>query len=164
MALAVTINVQCVDSKNKASSTRIRVPTGFSIPQYIEAAQAILQLVANLQVGMITGATLTFSIDLSGLSLKTVANVLADVSQKGYFSFTSAVTGFFKRFAIPTFSEDLVAVGSDAIDTTDTDVAAFVAAMENGIVVTGGTISPTTERAHYLVALIDAREVFRRSR
>lgn len=164
MALAVTVNIQVQDSKGKTSGTKIRVPTGFSIAQYIEFAQAIMQLIANMQVGVITGGSISFGLDLSGLGLKTVANVLADTAQKGYFSFASAVTGFFKKLRIPTFREDLVSVGSDAIDTTSTEVAAFVAAMENGIVVTGGTISPCTERVQDLVALTDAREVFRRKR
>jgi hypothetical protein len=164
MALAVTINIQCADSKGKTSGTKIRIPIGFTIPQYIEFGQAIMQLIANLQVGVITRGSITFGLDLSGLGLKTVANVLSDTAQKGYFSFVSAATGFFKKLRIPTFREDLVAVGSDAIDTTDTDVAAFIAAMENGIAVTGGTVSPCTDRVQDLVALTDARETFRRKR
>lgn len=164
MALAVTLNVQVADSKGKTSGTKIRVPTGFSIAQYIEFGQAMLQLIANMQVGVITGASISFGIDLSGLGLKAVANVLSDTAQKGYFSFASAVTGFFKRLRIPTFREDLVAVGSDSVDVTAPEVIAFVTAMENGIVVTGGTVSPSTERVQDLVALTDAREVFRRKR
>lgn len=164
MALAVTLRVQVQDSKGKASFTKIRVPTGFSIPNYIEFAQGMLQLIANMQVGVITSASITFALDLTGLGLKVIAGVLSDTAQKGYFAFASAVTGFFKRFRVPTFREDLVAVGSDAIDTSAPEVAAFVAAMESGIVVTGGTIAPVTEREQDLVALTDAREVFRRKR
>jgi len=36
--------------------------------------------------------------------------------------------------------------------------------MENGIVVTGGTIQPTDERVHDIASLSEAREVFRRKR
>lgn len=164
MALAVTIRLQVVDSKGKTSFTKVRVPTGFSIPQYVEFAQGIAQLIGDLSVGSITSASLTFGVDLGGLGLKAVANVLADTAQKGYFAFASAVTGFFKRLRIPTFDEGKIAVGSDAISTSDPDVAAFITAMESGIVVTGGTVAPTTEREQDLVALTDAREVFRKKR
>lgn len=162
MAVAVSLRFQVVDSKGKSSFTKIRIPTGLTIPQYIEAGQAFGQLITNMQAGSITSVSATFAIDLSALGLKAAANSLADVAQKGYFAFSSAATKFFKRLRIPTFNEGLVAVGSDAIDTSDPAVAAFATAMTNGIVTAGGTIQPTTDRVQDLVALTDAREQFRK--
>jgi hypothetical protein len=164
MALAVAVRFDFIDNKGKTSFTKIRVPNGFSIPQYTEFGLAMGQLVSNVSACRITSSSVTFSLSLSGLALKVVANVLADTAQKGYFAFLSAVNGFFKRVRIPTFDETKTNEASDTIDTLDADVAAFVAAMENGIVVTGGTIQPSTERMQDLVSLSDTREVFRRKR
>jgi len=164
MALAVTVRYDFVDEKNKTSFTKIRVPTGFSIAQYVEFGIAMAQFVANISSCTITGGSITFGIDLSGLGLKTAANSLADIAQKAYFAFNSAVTGFKKRLRIPTFDEAKVNAGTDSIDTVDAAVAAFTTAMTNGIVVTGGTIQPSTERGQDLTSLSEAREVFRRHR
>jgi len=164
MALAVAVRFDFIYAKGKTSFTKIRVPTGFTIAQYQEYGEAKAQLISNISSCRITNASLTFSIALGGLSLKTVAAAVADVSQKGYFAFASAVNGFFKRFRIPTFDEARVNANSDTIDTIHASVAAFQAAMENGIVVTGGTIQPTTERVQSIVSLSDAREVFRKRR
>lgn len=163
MALAVAIRIDFIDDKGDTSFTKIRVPVGNTIAQYQEFAVAFCQFVANASACQITGASVTFGIDLSGLGLKAAAASVADVFQKGYFAFTSAASGFFKRFRIPTFSETKVSAGSDNINTVDADVAAFIAANTNGIAVTGPlTIQPMTERGHDLTALSEAREVFRK--
>lgn len=160
MALAVSVRFDFLDDKGKTSFTKLRVPTGFSIAQYAEFGIAMGQFIANISSCQVTNGSVTFGIDLSGLGMKTVAGVLADVAQKGYFAFASAVTGFKKRLRIPTFDEAKTVAGSDGIDTVDAGVAAFTTAMTNGIVVTAGTIQPSTERGQDLTALSDAREVF----
>lgn len=164
MALAIAVRFDFQDEKGKTSFTKIRVPTTLSIGQVTQFAVAIAQLISNISQCQITNVSTTFAIDLSSLTLKAGATALADIAQKGYFAFSSTITGFFKRLRIPTFDETKVNAGSDTIDTVDADVAAFVAAMEDGIAVTGGTIQPCTERMQELSALSEAREVFRRKR
>jgi hypothetical protein len=164
MALAVTVRFDFVDGKNKTSFTKIRVPNGFSIAQYGEFARAMGQLMSNISKARVTSSSITFSVPLDGLSLKLVASIFSDVAQKGYFAFSTLVSGFAKRLRLPTFDETKISVGSDSVDTADLAVAAFIAAMENGIVVTGGTISPCDERQNNIQSLIEAREVFRRKR
>lgn len=160
MPLAVSIRFSFVDNKGKTSFTKINVPNGFSIANYIEFGQGMAQLLTNISEGQITGASATFNMDLSGAGLKSVASGLADAGQKAFFIFRSAVTGFTKRMFVPTLSELKVVAGSDDIDQADLDVAAFITAMEDGIVVTGGTISPTDSRAQDLVAVSSAKENF----
>lgn len=164
MALAVSFRFDFIDVKGKTTFTKMRTPSTFSIAQYTEFAVAMGQIICNMIAVRLTGISATFTLDLSGLSLKAAATSVADVFQKGYFSFNSASTGFRKRLRIPTFDESKVGLGSDNIDTLDAAVAAFDAAMTNGIVVTGGTIQPVTERGHDLVSLNEAREVFQRHR
>lgn len=160
MALAVSVRFSFVDAKGKTSFTKVSVPTGFSIADYVEFAQDMSQLLANITEGQLTGASVTFGLDLSGLGLKAVASGLADAGQKAFFIFRSAVTGFRKRLSIPTLSELKVVAGSDDIDQADVDVAAFITAMEDGVVVTLGTIAPTDSRAQDLVAVSSAKETF----
>lgn len=160
MALAVSVRFSFVDAKGKTSFTKVNVPTGFTIANYIEFGQDFAQLLTNISEGQITGASATFALSLSGLGLKTVVSGVADAGQKAFFIFRSAVTGFTKRLFVPTLSELKVTAGSDDIDQADVDVAAFITAMEDGIVVTGGTISPVDSRAQDLVAVSSAKENF----
>lgn len=161
MAVAVAVRFDFVDSKGKTSFTKIRIPNGFSIADYQEFAQAAAQVISNISVVRITRTSLCFSLDLSTATLRAVAASGADIAQKAYFSFNTATSGFRKRLRIPTLDETKVPVGSDAIDLTDVDVAALVDAMNNGIVVTGGTIAPCDSRTNDLTAVGEAREVFR---
>jgi len=162
MPLAVSLRFDFVDVKNKKSFTKIRVPNGFTLSQYVEAAQAFAQILTNLSNGSVTNASVTFGLDLAGLGLSTVASGLADVYQKARFQFSTVASGFRAFFRIPTFSETKVVYGSDAIDDSDIDVAAFITAMENGVVVTGGTISPCDMRENDIAALQFAREIHRK--
>ena len=91
-----------------------------------------------------TRASFCFGLDLSTATIKGAPSGVSDVFQKGLFQFNS-LNGF-TSMRLPAISETKVVVGSDAIDTSDADVAAFITAMEDGIVVTGGTISPSDYR------------------
>lgn len=162
MPLAITVRYSMIDDKGKTSSTKVRVPNGFSIAQYVEFVQGMGQFLSNISACQITKAGFSVGIDLSGLGLQALPASIADVAQKGYFAFRSAATGFFKRLRIPTFDESKVNAGSDTIDTVDADVAAFNGAMASGIVTSGGTIQPQTERGDDLTTLQEAREVFRK--
>lgn len=163
MALAVGIEIGFTDDKGKASSTVVRVPTGFSLAQYAEFGTAICQLLANISDCVITGASVNFGVDLSGLGLKVSAQPLADVAEKAQLIWNTAASGFKKIFRIPTFREALVNAGSDTINTADVDLAAYVSAIENGISVTGGTVAPSDARGNDIVSLGEAREQFRRT-
>jgi len=162
MALAVSIRFDFVDDKGKASFTKVHVPNGFTIAQYVEFAQGFGQLLTNASSAVLTRASVVFSIDLSGATIKAAAAFAADVAQKAFFQFRTAVTGFLARMKIPTLNELKVNSGSDSINQADADVAAFITAMENGIIVTGATISPCDDRGNDIVDTTIAREVFRR--
>lgn len=164
MALAVVARFDFLDDKGKTSFTKVRVPTTFSLAQYGEFGTAFGQLLANVSNCKITGGSFTFALDLSGLGLRTVASVAADVAEKGAFIFNTAVTGLKARMRIPTFNETLIPSGSDAIDLVQADVAVFQAAMENGIVVpTAITVQPTDDRTNDITGLTVAKEVKRRT-
>lgn len=163
MALAVTARFDFIDAKGKTTFTKVRIPTGFALSDYIEAIQGIAQLIANLSTIQMTRASVCFGLSLSGATIKALPSGLSDRNQKGYFQFAS-LPGFNARMKIPALSETKVVAGSDAIDTSDADVAAFVSAMETGVVVTGGTIQPCDARVNDISTLDYAREIFRRKK
>ena len=162
MGLAISVRFDFVDNKGKPSFTKVRVPLGFTISQYIEFGQGMAQLMANISTGQITRASFCAGLDLSGATIKGTPSGLSDIAQKGLFGFSTSVAGFRTKMKIPAISETKVVAGSDTIDQADVDVAAFITAMENGIVVTGGTISPTDQRENDIVSTDYSRELFRK--
>lgn len=159
MALAVTLQINFRDAKNKRSSTDIKIPTGFSIAQYQEFAVAACQVVANSNMGEIVSASLNFGLDLSGLGLKTVITTFADVAVKAFQGFRSAVTGLQRRLKVPTFDETFMIAGTDQIDTAATEVAAWISYLEDGSDVGGTTIQPVDKRGNDLTTPTFSREL-----
>lgn len=162
MVLAVSMRFDVIDAKGKPSFTKIRIPTGFSVSDYIEFGQGLGQLIANITTIKITRASFCVGVDLSGATIKGVASGLSDIAQKALIGFSTAVAGFRTKLKLPALSETKVVVGSDSIDQADADVAAFLSAMEVGIVVTGGTIQPTDTRGNDVTSTDYAREIFRK--
>jgi len=161
MALAVTCRLSFVDGKGKPSFTKIRIPTGFSISQMLEFAVAVAQLATTISVGSITRASICVGIDLSSATIKASPMANSDIAEKGLFGWATAVSGFRTKSWLPAFSEAMLVNASDAVDQVDADVAAYITAMENGIVVTGGTVQPTDRRENDVVGVEYAIEKFR---
>lgn len=162
MALAVSIRYDFRDDKGKASFTKIRIPNGFALADYQQFAQAMGQLIADISNCVITRASICIGIDLSTAAIKAAATGLADVAQKAFFQFNTALAGFRNKFKLPTLDELKVNPNSDTINQADVDVAAFIAAMENGIAVPGpATISPSDQRENDITSISFAREHFR---
>lgn len=162
MGLAITLRFNFRDDKGKESATKIRVPTGFNLSDYIEFGQAAAQILVDNSTAQLTKASATFNVDLSGLGLKTIAGTLSKVARKLWLQFTTAVTGFLGKTLFPGLDETKVIANSDDVDQTDLDVAALVSAMEDGLPVTLGTMTFTNGRGHDLVTASEAKEQFRR--
>ena len=163
MALAVTIQIDFKDAKNKPSSTKIRVPTGFSIAQYVEFAQGAAQVIADVSTARIVGVSVNVGLDLSGATLTNVAGVAADVGSKALMIWNSAVAGLKAKFQLPTFDEDTyVVLGTDTIDEAATNMAALITAVETGYTVTSGLIDITDKSGNDIESLSTGRELFRR--
>lgn len=162
MALAVTIQIDFKDAKNKSSNTKVRVPTGFTIAQYVEFAQDFAQLAANISTARIVGVSVNFALDISA-SLTNVVSNLSNVASKAFLQFQSSVAGLFAKIKVPTFDEDnLVIVGTEDIDTTEVAVDDLITAITGGLAVTGGTIAPCDKYGNDLVDLSFARGIFAR--
>lgn len=162
MALAVTIRIDVIDAKAKTSFTKVRVPLGFSLADYTQAAFGIAQSIANIIDTRITGISVCLGIDLSSATIKATPSVLSDIAQKAIVGFGTAVAGFRTKMKIPAIAESKIILGSDSVDQADAAWAAFLTVMEDGLVVTGGTVTPTDQRENDITATEYARELFRK--
>ncbi len=167
MALAVSVTFNFVDSKGKTSTTKIRVPTGFSVAQYTEFAIAAAQLLTNGSLAKITSVSFAVGVDLSGATIRSAAQGAADIAQKMLIVIRSSISGLFARLNIPTANEAKVLDSSDAFDTSDSAIAALITALEDGISVplpTTGTVTvtPRDRRENPLDTVSEVRETFRR--
>lgn len=164
MALATTINFTFRDQKGKSSTVPIRVPSGFSFSQLGEFAQAAGQILANASQSQLVEASISVALDLSGLSLKTVAALFSDVAQKALWIAQSTVAGLFARFAMPTLDDGKVLPNSDQLDTLDADVAAMETLLEDGVDDGFGIfIQPVTLRDNAIDFVTERREIFRKA-
>ena len=158
---AVSINFTILDAKGKSSMTKVRVPTGFSVTQYAEFAVAMAQIIAGLSEGAITDVSVSLPISLSGATIRATALGIADVAKKALFVATSAVAGLFTKWFFPTYDEANSVAGSDDVDAADTQVAAMVAILEDGINVSGTQVTPRTGRGDLIDTITERREIFR---
>jgi len=150
-----------VDDSGEIGTTSINIPTGFSLSQIGEFGSGLATLLDKILGGKVLTAKLVFSVDISSLT-SNVALSTSDVEEIGAFQFET-VAGFPVTVNIPAINELVVLSGSDELDQADADVAAFIAAMENGLAVTGGTIAPCDVAESDVVTTVYARERFRAS-
>lgn len=149
--------------KPGTSIVSVEIPLATTPANALAFARGLADIVSPLIVGGIIGAGVTFEVDLSSLSLDEVGTALADVQERAVFAFRT-LAGKVKRIGIPTFNENLLQ-GAGAygnVDLTDTDVQAFVTAMEDGITLTGyggtGVVAPVDTNDSDLVLLETASQ------
>lgn len=167
MALSVFIRVRDAGGGDKPGTSiiSVEIPLATTPANAIAFARGLTTFVDPLTEGLIEAAGVTFEVDLAGLGLDTVASALADVQERAIFAFRTAA-GKLKRIGIPCFLETLFngAGALDTVDTADTDVAAFITAMEDGIDVTafGGTgiVAPVDTNNSDLATFESANQQF----
>jgi len=163
MAHAIKVIYSIRDNKGKLATTEVKAPTGKTIAQYQEFAQKLGTLINNVVIGQIVNVSIAFTVDISTQGWAASPGLTSDVEEKGVFQYLT-VGGFNTGVALPTWSDLLVANGSDAVDLTDPDVIAFNAAMLTGVtLVDTSVISPCDAREDDIASLVFARERFRAS-
>jgi len=125
---------------------------------------AILNPLVN---GQLVGASVTLEADITDF-VNAAPAAIADVQEKAEFVFKS-LDGFLKRITLPTFIETLFTSSGagKVVDTTQTDVAAFITMMEGGVDDGGVTpveINPTTSHFEDLTGLVSARQAWGKNR
>lgn len=164
MAYAVSFIFSMRDAKNKTTRVPIRVPNGFSIAQYVEFGQAAAQIIAALSTCQITSVQASLRLDLAGSTIRATAQAISDIFERAIITVNSSIAGLYARFFVPTLDDTKVLTGTDQIDLTDVDVAAYVALIEDGLDLGGSVfIQPVDLRGNDLADVNSAREVFRES-
>jgi len=161
MARAFALTYTYEDDSGNTATHDIHVPTAFSIAQFTEFGRAMADFLDNIVGGLIKSVDLTITADISGLLLNFV-DPLSDVEEVGSFQFATADNRAV-LVNLPAIDENTVLAGSDDLNQIDGGIAAFITAMETGIAVTGGTISPCDVNEDSIVDTVYARESFRSS-
>lgn len=159
--VALAIVYTAIDDNGERGSTTIHIPDSFSLSQIGEFGEAMATLVDAVLGGKVESADLGVFVDISALTSNTALST-SDVEEVGAFAF-EAVGGFPVKVNIPAIDELMVLSGSDDIDQSDSDIAAFIALMESGLAVTGGTVIPCDVDENDITTTVYARERFRAS-
>jgi hypothetical protein len=164
--MAFTILYTITDGKGDRSTTEVNVPSSITFTNVITFAGQMASLIDDLIGGAITRIGVALLVDLPA-GLKASPSALSDVEEGARFQFRTD-GGFFTSLRIPTFLEGLINAGSKDVDLTDTAVAAFVNAMEDGIDVDAGAptvlVAPSDKREEDVTVLESAKEQFLSSR
>ena len=159
MAIAFELVYELEDASGDAAETSVKIPTTFNFSDYTEFGRGMASFLDAILGGKINRAALRAVPDLSGLTGNAAAST-SDVEDVGAFVFQTA-DGRPVRVNIPGYDETRTISGSDDIDLTDPDIAAFVTGMTAGIAVTAGTAEPCDKAEDDIVSLVSARERFR---
>lgn len=160
--MPIEIIFELEDRSGDKSSTSVKVEDGHAAGTLEGFAVAWANAIDNFLAGVIRSAVAYIMGDISGLTSNTITET-ADVEHYGKFEFLT-VDGNNVKVNIPCIAEGVVgAFTSDSLDLADPEVAAFVTAMEVGIAVTGGTITPCDIAENDIVDTAFAREAFSNS-
>lgn len=152
------------DARFKLSSVSIDIPDTTTLAQVQEFTLAMAAIIDNMTQGNIGNWNLLAPRELDFTGLKNQAGSTADNEEKGVFTFLTE-NGYNSRIAIPSFSDSDVVTGSDTIDQTDVDIAAFIAAMTAGIELTDtSVVQPCDYRGDDIITLVGSYERFSGSR
>lgn len=140
MALTFKLAYTILDGNGEESTVSIPLPTTFSLSDYGEFGVAFGQLMEAIIFGRIQKAALCFGSDLSSLGGINQATASADVEYAAKFDSDTAA-GRPVTWVLPAYNSQGAVSDSNEIDIANIDVAAFVDMLENGLSVTGGTIT-----------------------
>lgn len=149
------------DKPGETSETSVSLYSGNILSALTGFAVAFATLLNNAIMGKILDAYLVFGVDISSLTGNTLS-AASDVEEIAAFEFATGENNRVK-LNIPGLQEAKVVSGTHELDTADSDIAAVIAMMEDGIAVTGGTIEPCDIGGDDLVDTFFAREQFRNS-
>lgn len=149
------------DKKGDASTVSIPIGAAVSPVNAVAAVKSFAPLVGALINGRLKTAGVSMEVSVTGFPA--TADVNSDVQEKGLFSFRG-VNGFIKNLSLPAIKESIFSLGSKDIDQANSDVAAFLTAMTDGVDLTanGGdtTLGASDVRGDDLTEVVEAREAW----
>jgi hypothetical protein len=150
------------DRSGTKATTSVKVLDASTIAQLL----AFAPLWATALNNLIFGKIISMVADVLGSTIGITGNagtINSDVEHIGKFQFRT-VSGTRVNVNIPALDEAAVsAYSSDTLDQANTEVAAFIAAMETGIVTAGGNIAPCDIGELSIIDTVLAHEAFKNS-
>lgn len=160
MAIELVYTIE--DKSGTKGTTSVRVADGPTLAGLNGFAASWATAIDAVIRGKILSAVAHILANITGLTNNTVVSG-ADVEHLGKFQFITAA-GVRVDCNIPAIDEAVVgALTPDEIDQSAAPVAAFLAAMEDGINAAGGLIQPCDVGGDSLVSTVFAREGARNS-
>jgi hypothetical protein len=150
------------DASGDKATTSVKVISTTTVALMTGFATGFATALNNMIAGKILSVAAFLGVDISALTGNLVgAN--SDVEHIGKFEFLS-LGGFRVKVNVPALAEvALGATTSDSLNQSQVDIAAFIAAMEDGVAVTGGLIEPCDVGEDDISDVVFAREAFRNS-
>lgn len=158
-----SVNFTILDEKGAKSQVTVYVPDSTDTADLIEFAEEMAALLDAMIGGQIVniGACLSVAVP-AGVKSDPVEG--SDVEEGARFIFESA-GGYSTAVRVPTFLEEKIATASKLVNQADGAVAAFIAAMTDGLTMTStNDVEPTDYRAADVTGIRSAVESFQRSR
>jgi hypothetical protein len=160
--MAIEIVYEVEDRSGTMGSTSVRVAGTPTVVQLNGFGAGFATALNNIIGGVIRAAAAFFRADVSGIT-GNVASSASDVEHIAKFEFLTT-GGNRMKVNVPAMDSNIIGgIGSDTLDQLNPQVAAFTAAMINGINVTGAVIQPCDIGEDSLTDVIFAREAFRNS-
>lgn len=159
MAVPSEVTMTIRDASGDTAKASFFVQNNFTLSQYNEMSADLANAVDAVIGGVIDGMSLRIPVDVSALTGNTIG-ATSDVGDVGQFQFRSDENRPV-RMNVPGILETVVAAGSDDINQADTAVAAFLAAIEDGVTTLAGVIQPCNIGEDDISSTEFARERFR---
>jgi hypothetical protein len=160
MAIEIVYTVE--DASGDQATTQIRVAGEPTVAGLNGFGAGYATALNNIIAGIIRSAVAFLKPAFSSLTGNLIG-ADSDVEHIGKFEFV-ALNGQRVKVNVPCLAEVTIgATTSDSLDQAQVNVAAFLAAMETGIGVTGGTISPCDIGESSISDTVFAREAFKNS-
>lgn len=160
MAIEIVYTIE--DRSGTKGTSSVRIADDPTIAGLKGFAESWATMINNLTLGKVLSAVAHLLANITGLTSNTIAPS-SDVEHLGKFQFITA-SGIRMNVNIPALAE--AAVGADTADELNqaqADVAAFLAAMEDGILVGAATIQPCDIGEEDIVGTVFSREGARNS-
>lgn len=157
--MPIEIVTEIADRSGTKGTTSVKVADASTMAQLIAFAPLWATALNDIILGKIVSMVASILGSTIGITDNTGA-LTSDVEHLGKFQFRT-LSNVRVGVNVPALDEAAVsAYDSDVLDQTNAEVAAFIAAMETGIAVTGGTISPCDIGEVSILEVVFAREAF----
>lgn len=144
------------NNPKKKATTSVHLVDSLTLALVQGFAAALATILNNVIIGKILSAVANWGVDISGLTGNTVVGT-SDVEEIASFEFYTTEMNPV-RMNIPGLLEAVVLPLTNELDPEDIRVQAVISMFEDGIAVTGGTVTPCDAGEDLIAMLSYARE------